>query len=61
MIRTSVYRFNFELDNSSVSMTVTLGVAMSRDEESFETLLDRAGQALYEGKHCGRNKVVCDN
>ncbi|MFQ3323802.1 MAG: diguanylate cyclase (GGDEF)-like protein [Pseudomonadales bacterium] len=59
-IRTNVYRFNFELDDSSVSMTVTLGVAASRDDESFEALLDRAGQALYEGKSSGRNKVVCD-
>ena len=59
-IRTNVYRFNFELEDSSVSMTITIGVATSRDNETFDDVLDRAGQALYEGKSSGRNKVVCD-
>jgi diguanylate cyclase (GGDEF)-like protein len=59
-IRTNVYRFVFELDDSSVNITITVGVAASRDGEVFDALLDRAGQALYEGKSSGRNKVVCD-
>jgi diguanylate cyclase (GGDEF)-like protein len=59
-IRTNVYRFNFELEDSSVSMTITIGVATSRDNEAFDGVLDRAGQALYQGKNAGRNKVVCD-
>jgi diguanylate cyclase (GGDEF)-like protein len=59
-IRTNVYRFNFELEDSSVNMTITIGVATSRDNEAFDDVLDRAGQALYHGKNAGRNKVVCD-
>jgi diguanylate cyclase (GGDEF)-like protein len=59
-IRTNVYRFNFELEDSSVNMTITIGVATSRDNEAFDDVLDRAGQALYQGKNSGRNKVVCD-
>jgi diguanylate cyclase len=59
-IRTNVYRFNIELEDSSVNMTITIGVATSRDNEAFDGVLDRAGQALYHGKNAGRNKVVCD-
>ena len=39
-------------------MTVSVGVAQHQDDESTESLIKRADDALYEAKNSGRNKVV---
>jgi diguanylate cyclase (GGDEF)-like protein len=39
-------------------VTVTIGVAASKRDETVETLLGRADGALYEGKAAGRNRVA---
>ena len=39
-------------------VTVTIGVAASKPDESVEDLLGRADGALYAGKAAGRNRVV---
>jgi len=36
----------------------TVGVAALVSEESPETLMGRADEALYEGKRAGRDRVV---
>jgi diguanylate cyclase (GGDEF)-like protein len=48
----------FEVGDSRIAVTVSLGVA-ALDEEcaSQDTLLDRADHALYAAKHAGRNQV----
>jgi diguanylate cyclase (GGDEF)-like protein len=48
----------FEVGDSRIAVTVSLGVA-GLDEEcaSQDTLLDRADHALYAAKHAGRNQV----
>ncbi len=48
-------------DNIGVSITCSIGIAHWNTErqESQETILKRADQALYEAKDTGRNKVVC--
>jgi diguanylate cyclase len=38
-------------------VTISLGVTMRQSEESLETLLNRADEALYEAKDAGRNQV----
>lgn len=41
-----------------VSMTISVGVAHSRAEETLKKTLSRADIALYQAKEGGRNKVV---
>lgn len=42
-------------------VTASFGVAEIREDESVESLIDRADQKLYEAKHKGRNRVVLDH
>lgn len=42
---------------AAVRVTVSLGVAQLRDDESWESLLQRADRALYAAKDLGRNRV----
>jgi diguanylate cyclase (GGDEF)-like protein len=39
-------------------LTITVGVATHAKGEDITALLARADQALYQGKHAGRNRVV---
>jgi diguanylate cyclase (GGDEF)-like protein len=47
-----------ELNDPQLTVTATLAVSEIHYGESFETALNRADQALYQGKHQGRNQVV---
>lgn len=40
------------------SLTISIGLAQYRDNDSLERLTDRADKALYHAKQTGRNKVV---
>ncbi|WP_177207679.1 GGDEF domain-containing protein [Massilia yuzhufengensis] len=44
---------------AGVAYTVSIGMAMLEDGESFASLMARADQALYAAKAGGRNRVVC--
>lgn len=41
------------------AFTISIGVAVQSGSDSFETLFERADQALYQAKSSGRNRVVC--
>lgn len=43
------------------SVTASLGIAMSAPDDTPESLLRRADQALYQAKHDGRNRFVLDS
>lgn len=43
-----------------VSVSVSIGVAAPREDDTMETLLHRADQALYKSKRLGRNQVNCE-
>ena len=45
-------------DGGTLSLTVSIGVAVAREGESFEEAIRRADQALYAAKAAGRNRVV---
>ncbi len=40
------------------SLTISIGLAQYQDNDTLESLTDRADKALYHAKHTGRNKVV---
>ena len=42
------------------NVTISIGVALGRTEETLEALLSRADAALYAAKHAGRNRVHID-
>ena len=42
----------------NIKVTISLGVAEFTGEDTAESLLKRADEALYEAKHSGRNRVV---
>ncbi len=50
-------------DNETISITVSIGVAVrnytEKEESSFDQMISQADQALYEAKNAGRNQVVC--
>ena len=38
-------------------VTISGGVAQREEDESIETMIDRADQSLYQAKNSGRNQV----
>ncbi len=50
-----------QVENKALSLTVSIGLALSSpDEPGFSDLLKRADHALYEAKNTGRNRLVAD-
>jgi diguanylate cyclase len=42
------------------NVTISIGVALGRAEETLEALVSRADAALYAAKHAGRNRIHID-
>ena len=59
-IRKAVCTQAIDLNGIPVSITISSGIAVLTDEEeTLDTLLSQADQALYAAKEAGRNQVVC--
>jgi diguanylate cyclase (GGDEF)-like protein len=56
-IRESVKSLTVDFDGTEINVTLSLGVAVHRPEESMDDLLRRADEALYRAKESGRNRV----
>jgi len=58
-LRISVTNHPFATDKGDISLTISIGVACkeTHSEESLETVLENADQALLRAKQNGRNKV----
>lgn len=54
-----ITNFEFQTEDISVTLTISMGVASLKDCETNElrTLLDLADQALYQSKNTGRNLI----
>ena len=59
-IREEMSSTGFDMTNAGVNISVTIscGVAQIRDDDTVDTLVDRADEALYLAKRRGRNRVV---
>lgn len=58
-IRTKIQEIEIPCpENKVIKFTLTAGVATRQENESFESLLERADLALYTGKHQGRNRSI---
>ncbi len=56
-IRESVGDLIVDFEGTEISVTLSLGVAVHRPEETMDQLLQRADEALYRAKESGRNRV----
>ncbi|MGM0508040.1 MAG: GGDEF domain-containing response regulator [Fusobacteriota bacterium] len=57
-IREKIEKAQYNYDDQKLSVTITLGVSEYCIGENIETAINRADDALYEGKKNGRNMVV---
>ena len=57
-IRIRVLADPFIENGEQLFVTVSLGVAVAREDETAEELISRADQAMYEAKAAGKNCVV---
>ncbi|MBV8656474.1 MAG: GGDEF domain-containing protein [Burkholderiales bacterium] len=47
----------FMIGDEAITVTISMGLACHRSEESVESLIARADDALYEAKSAGRNQI----
>lgn len=47
-----------EYEGQELKISITIGAAEGRPEDSLEDWVNRADVKLYEGKKTGKNKVV---
>lgn len=56
-LRKAVEETSVQLDNLSINVTISMGLAEFHSDESGEELFKKADSALYEAKESGRNRV----
>ncbi len=54
-IRTTPVRLR---EDQALTLTITLGLAQVGDEEELSSAIKRSDEALYQGKHAGRDRYV---
>lgn len=57
-IRSTIAAHGFQLRGKAVSITVSIGVALVEEDESFNETLKRADAALYQAKALGRDRII---
>ena len=57
-IRRAIADHPVSCKSHSLQITASLGVALMREQESFEDAVNRADQALYLAKRAGRNRIA---
>ncbi len=56
-IRQNISSTNIELDDNTINISASLGVAELRSNEMNATFFSRADKALYQAKNSGKNRV----
>lgn len=59
-MRQDIARTNFKLDGKDIRITISGGLAESKQGQTPEELICLADKALYRSKAEGRNRVTCD-
>jgi diguanylate cyclase (GGDEF)-like protein len=57
-IRAHIEEMENHFEGKSIKVTISLGISSFAAEDTPETLLKRADDALYQAKHSGRNRSV---
>ena len=57
-VREKIENSNFKYNNDLLSVTITFGVSVYNNIMEIDDCIKKADQALYRGKHKGRNCVV---
>lgn len=52
---------NFTHSGKSVNVTVSIGIATIKDDDTLESLIKRSDMAMYHAKGTGRNRTVCSS
>ncbi|MEI0596227.1 GGDEF domain-containing protein [Brachyspira pilosicoli] len=57
-IRKTIYETDFSTDEYSLKATASFGGAIKTDNDTINSLIEKADKALYEAKETGRNKSI---
>jgi diguanylate cyclase (GGDEF)-like protein len=57
-LRSAVSAAPVVIDQQSITVTISIGVATFKTGESLEALISRADQMLYSAKSAGRNRLM---
>lgn len=60
-VRTRISDDVMQSGDTTLSVTISIGVAQARDSDTVETLIERADTALYVAKRAGRNCVGAES
>ena len=60
-IRSRIVATPIDLPEVLLDVTISMGVAMVKEDEDVNSLVERADKALYEAKENGRNQVALAN
>ena len=57
-IRTIIAKSGFNAGGKAISVTISCGITQYLNEDSFDSLFERADQGLYSAKNKGRNQCI---
>lgn len=59
--RIQIQRSSTKTEGGSIGVTVSIGAALARQDDTVKTLVNRADQLMYHSKISGRNYVTSEN
>ena len=60
-IRKTIYETDFSTDEYSLKATASFGGAIKTNDDTINSLIEKADKALYQSKETGRNKSIIFN